>query len=199
MEVVGNGAKVGRLPKMPSVYGVSTTGSITTTCSTTPLGSIIVSTTGTSMTGSATGMGSGTATGAGSGMGGGGIGGLDFFVVFFPPFILKAAAPPAAAKQQQKQQTRRVHCQICKYKPQLPEAVEPRLFPEAEESLALEPPSNEPPEFEKSMDLKDAEDPPEPELALESHGVIVVVKVKSGFAVVVYVYVYVCVMQGFPG
>lgn len=190
VEVVGSGANPGKGPKMLPVYPASTAGSITTTSSTTPFGSTTVSTTGT--TASATGSTTGTGTGSGTatGIGGGGMGACrGLCLVFFFPFFIWVArpAPTAAARQQQKQHVRRTQCQSFMYKPQLPDASEPKLCPELEESLAHDPCSKEPEDPDESNDFQDAEDAPEPELALKSHGVIVVVVVNPGPTVVVYV------------
>jgi hypothetical protein len=53
-------------------------------------------------------------------------------------FFLPPIAAPTAPKQQHRSAARRIHCQICKKKPEEPDMVEPELVRESDESLAME-------------------------------------------------------------
>lgn len=125
------------------------------------------------------------ATGSGAGAAGAAAGFLVFLVFFF--FLPPDMPAPAPATQQQHNANRRIHCQICSWEPQEPEAVEPELA-EPELSLALDPVLKESPELEepsgpKPSTFKDLEEGPEadedepPDDAEESMAVNVVVTV----------------------
>jgi len=121
-----------------------------------------------------------SATGAGAAAG---AGAAFFFLVAF--FFFLDIKPAAAARPRHATNPRNNHCQICKLKPEEPDAAESELAAELEESLAIEPLLKEPrpkpfklpllvPEDPEKSLCNDAEEVPEPEEADESHGVAVV-------------------------
>jgi len=112
-----------------------------------------------------------TSTAAASAAGAGD--GADFFflVALFLVFFMEAAAMPA---QQHRRASKRAHAMIGMKNPEEPEAVEPELAWEPEESSEVN-------ESNDAEDIKEAEEAPE-EPDEESHGVNVVVGVSVGMA-----------------
>merc|ERR1719261_1827205 len=108
-------------------------------------GAIKGSTTASSTTGSATGSATGTGAGAD----------LFFFFVGLPPAA--AAAPPPAPRQHNNNAKRSNHCQICKYEPEEPDALDPEESPDEcpgnEDPLTLEPLLSEPEDDNKESKL----------------------------------------------
>merc|ERR1719321_2397449 len=78
-------------------------------------------------------------------------------------------APAHDEKQQHSSPAKRSHCQIWRYQPEEPDAVDPELSPEPDGSLALDSP------VFKDSEYDDADESSEPDDAEESHGVSVVV------------------------